>query len=57
MSPALKNAAVILCGRCGRDVPFGGAHIIVSPYGPNQHVLYCPGCCPCEIGRSRDDAA
>lgn len=37
----------VMCGECGRPVPEEGSHIVVSPYGPDMHVMYCPGCCPC----------
>lgn len=39
----------VACGRCGRTVPVG-AHIVVHPCGPNMHVMFCPGCCPCRRG-------
>jgi hypothetical protein len=41
-----RYVGTVLCGACGDVVP-DGAHILVSPYGPTHHIMYCPGCCPC----------
>ena len=37
----------VRCGTCRVTVPAGTAHIVVSPFGPNMHVMYCPEHCPC----------
>ena len=38
---------VIPCASCGVDVPDGGAHVVLSEWGPDHHALFCPPCCPC----------
>lgn len=37
----------VRCGQCRKTVPAGTAHIVISPYGPDMHVMYCPECCAC----------
>lgn len=41
------GTSLVICGRCAQVVPSGTAHIVISPYGPDMHVMYCPDHCPC----------
>jgi hypothetical protein len=38
----------VYCGHCGEDIVNGDAHLIISPFGADHHVLYCSACCPAD---------
>jgi hypothetical protein len=44
----LNRLTTVLCGHCHEIVPDGTAHIVLSPKGPNHHIMYCPDHCPCQ---------
>lgn len=45
--PDIDGVASVGCGRCGKSVPAGVAHIVTHPCGPSMHVMFCPEHCPC----------
>lgn len=48
---AIDGSPTVWCGACQAVVAGGTAHIVLSPYGPDMHVLYCPSCCPADHDR------